>query len=195
MAYHVQTNYTAPFSDSSATDKYYRIGSRGPANTPRTSVRVRDSKKMNLPPTTYLRYSVPDSEKAMDKMFALPKDSDVFPLNIYTKEPFAYSPSYTVIPRDPNLLYTYSPDPRDQRDRSRHPENASRYGHSNFTNEYGLGPQSRGYIEPRECFQCGRDTPPGMAPDKFYNYYNIDQTPTVFRAYIGMSPSHVPLKI
>lgn len=195
MAYHVQTSYNAAFSDSSNTDKYHRIGSRGPANTPRTSVRTRDVKKMNLPSTSYLRYSVPKSTEKLDMMFALPQNSDVFPLNVYTKEPFAYSPSYLIIPRDPNLLYTYSPDPRDGKERSRHPEHASRFGYDRFPNEYGVGTQVFGYIEPSICHDCAQDTPPNMAPDKFYTYYHLKETPTVFRSYIGMEPSRVPRKI
>jgi hypothetical protein len=194
MAYHIQTDNSAAFSNSSNTDKYHRIGSRGPANTPRTSVRTRTIQKMSLPSTSYLRYSVPESTKKLDLMFAMPENSDVFPLNIYSKEPFAYSPSYLIIPRDPNLLYTYSPQASNGKERSHHPENASRFGYDLFPNEYGLGTQSRGYIEARECHSCAKDTPPNMAPKRFYDYYNLEQSPTEMRKYIHMEPPRVPTK-
>jgi hypothetical protein len=75
-------------------------------------------------------------------------------------------------------MYTYSPDPEDHKERSTQTERASRFGYDRFPNEYGTGQWSRGYIEPEECHACASDTPKNMAPQKFYNAYNLEGTPT-----------------
>ena len=93
--------------------------------------------------------------------------------------------------RDTSLLYTYSPDPRDCKERSDHPTHqSSRFGYNRFpeTYEYGVGMQSRGYVEPTKCHECANDTPKNMAPEKFYTDYHLRSTPTEYRKMINQRP-------
>lgn len=90
----------------------------------------------------------------------------VFPRNFYSKRPVASSVSAVISPRDKMTHYTYSHEPLDGKERSIHTLRYSVFGYDRFHNEYGLGSQTRGYIEPLECSIC--DIPRDMAPKRFY---------------------------
>lgn len=164
-----QNSNTDPFSNNFRDCRYHEMGAgseyTNAANTPNSSIRVRKPEKMVVGTRSpkYLRYSVPNATKALDMSWTWPEDASEFPKNIYNKEPFAGSIDYWHSPRDPTWLYTYSPDPEDGKDRINHPPTQSRFGYDRFLNEYGVGEQSRGYVEPPECHLCS-DTPTGVAP-------------------------------
>ena len=152
---------------------------------------------MNSYNPKYLNYSIYNltreikpisSSDSLDLSFDTINNASVFPRKIYEKSPFAYNPSLLVIPRDINYLYTYSPDPLDRKERSTQTPTASRFGYDRFYNEYGLGIQSRGYIEPAECGRCASDTPKNMAPQRFYTSYHLENTPTEFRKMDSIIP-------
>lgn len=172
------------FSINTQDSRYHIINpkSKNLSDQPRSSLRVRDSKSLNSNDTKYLKYSVPGSLCYLDLSLDLPEDTSVFPRNLYKKNPFAYSPSYNIIPRDTKHLYTYSPNgycPKEQN--FFHTATSSRFGYDRFPNEYGLGTQSRGYIEPPGCSSCSMlDIPRDMAPERFYSDFHLFNTPTEF---------------
>jgi len=189
-----QNSNTDAYSNNFRACRYTELASLSPnesAIPPNSSIRVRKPTKMTVGTRSpqYLRYSVPHATKAMDKSWEWPEDSGEFPKNIYNKEPFAGSIDYWHSPRDPTWLYTYSPDPEDCKDRINHPPTQSRFGYDRFLNEYGLGEQSRGYVEPPECHLCS-DTPTGVAPLRFYDPYYLNTSPSEFRK---MNDAMIPM--
>lgn len=197
-----------PFVSNASSCNYDKIGTDFPgspysvnANTPQTSIRVRKPEKLNVSQNKYFRYSVlePDGHFAskerydsnfLDMSFDYPYKIGIFPNYLYTQYPFANKSPYMDPPRDKTLLYTYSPDPEDHKERSTHTIFASRFGYDRFPGlpEYGVGEQSRGYVEPLKCHQCSNDTSPDMAPQRFYTKYHLQESPTEFRKMIGMNP-------
>jgi hypothetical protein len=172
-------------SPSLKNKRYLKVSPKGHEGhvslDPHTSLRIREPSKINRANSNYLKYSVDDATSDLKLNNSLPQDSSVFPRKIYEKEPFGGSISYLIAPRDINLLYTYSPRHEDEKERTSHPLTASRFGWDRFPNEYGLGPQSRGYVEPPECSNCAQDTPKNMAPNRFYTAHHLKGTPTEFR--------------
>ena len=55
------------------------------------------------------------------------------------------------------------------------------FGYDRFNNEYGVGSQSRGYIEPFDCHDCHQDVPPDMAPNRFYSEKHLKSSTSEFR--------------
>jgi hypothetical protein len=193
----VFSNNREPFSSSSISSRYhtvepYPLEENGNlANAPRGSHRIRPPHAINVDSTRYLRFSVPDATSKLDLTKIDSDKASVFPKNIYVREPVAsHSPSLEKF-RDATLLYTYSPDPNDCKERNTHTMNASRFGYDRFpeTYEYGVGMQSRGYVEPTNCHACANDTPKDMAPQKFYDEYHFRHTPTEYRKIINQQPS------
>lgn len=135
----------------------------------------------------YLQFSKPNAQSNLDIRQQTPDNSSVFPRNIYKFEPLAGTnqqfPRFSEIrehARDRNIHYTYSPNPADGKERSQHPEYFSRFSYDRFDNEYGVGMQSRGYIEPAECHACN-DVPLNMAPEEFYEDRYIKGNLTEYR--------------
>lgn len=204
-----QTSNTDAFSDTFKNCRYQNLSNVvDQADTPNSSIRIRPPIKMreNERSPKYLRYSVPNATKSLDLSFTYPQYASEFPKNIYNKEPFAGSIDYWHSPRDPNWLYTYAPSPYDAgpyptqnpsafsqnlkfKDRYSHPETQSRFGYDRFLNEYGVGEQSRGYVEPPECHLCG-DTPKDVAPLRFYDPYHLFAVTSEFRK---MNDSNIPM--
>ncbi len=128
----------------------------------------------------YIIYSEPSDIKTLDLSYEKLKDVSTFPRNFYDRFPYSSSISYFYQPRDLRTLYTYDPDPAVKKERFTHVPVHSRYGYDRFFNEYGVGPQSRGYIEPFEC-SCN-EAPPNEAPERFYSSFYLNGNPTEFRA-------------
>ena len=133
-------------------------------------------------------YSQPSNIKGLDGSYEKKKDISVFPRNFYSRHPFAPSVSYFVQPRDTRIHYTYDPDPYAGKERHTHVPVHSRFGYDRFFNEYGAGPQSRGYIEPPEC-SCN-EAPPDTAPARFYSDFHLSQNPTEFRSNLYAGNLH-----
>ena len=177
----VSTNNKSPFAYNANLCKYDKIQfDKPPANEPFGSERTRNPMKINALNSKHLRYSVPESTKGLDLLYECQENSTVFPRNIYEKSPFGYSASYLIAPRDKDLLYTYSPDPSNLKERSTHTLTPSRFGYDRFVNEYGLGVQTRGYIEPSECNICSQDIPRDTAPQRFYTDFYLKQSHSEF---------------
>lgn len=176
------------FSKSRLGCRYHAMNDANQSDEPNFNIRVRDQASINRSNPEYLNYSVPNSKKGLDLSFELPQNTSVFPRNIYKREPFGSSISLLISPRDKEYLYTYSPDPRDRKERSKHTLTASRFGYDRFYNEYGVGSQSRGYIEPNDCLTCSPDTPDNVAPNRFYTAYHLENTPTELRKRLGLQP-------
>jgi len=181
-----------PFGSSKNKCRYHRVEQGGLAEHPQGSHRTRRPYHIDSPNASRLRFSVPDSQKALNLLVQDQNGASVFHRNIYGKEPMASrSPSLEGF-RDNSLLYTYSQpnDPVWCKERDVHPEIDSRFGYNRFpqTVEYGTGMQSRGYIEPAECHECANDTPKDMAPQRFYTEYHMRSTPTEFRKMIDQRP-------
>jgi hypothetical protein len=186
MACPVSTNNKNPFSYNKNLCKYDKIEyDIPPANEPFGSERTRNPMKMNVLNSKHLRYSVPESTKGLDLLYECPEKSTVFPRNIYEKNPFGYSASYLIAPRDKELLYTYSSDSSNLKERSRHTLHASRFGYDRFVNEYGLGTQVFGYLDPNECTMCSQDTPKNMAPERFYTDFYLKQSHSEFEKMLN----------
>ena len=180
-----QINNSSGFASSN--NKYHTLSTQESkyggtsATQPDISIRIRNARSRPTKSTKYFFYSIPGVSSALDLNKESSDNVSVFPRNIYDKSPLAYSPSLLIIPRDKEYLYTYSPDPSDNKERSKHTITPSRYGYDRFYNEYGLGTQTRGYIEPAECNACASDTPADMAPKRFYTAYHLQNTPTEAR--------------
>lgn len=164
------------FSNSKYSCNHVTLGL--PIDTPKP---LREAEyTSNVQPTNvpYLQYSKPHAQKVLDQRTVDPSKATIFPRNIYAREPLAGGienyPLYSPLknrPRDINIRYSYSKS--GDKERSKHPEYSSRFGYDRFPNEYGVGEQSRGYVEPPSCHSktsnghCG-DLPTGMAPNEFY---------------------------
>ena len=187
------TNVTYPLSSNTNTGKYHTVeGSiKTIADFPLSSKRIRPPFKVNSPPTSYIKYSVPDPTGILNQNDWYPGEISVFPRDIYKREPFANQTPSLSPPRDLNLLYTYAPiGSMECKERDMHTITPSRFGYNRFpeTYEYGTGTQSRGYVESRFCHECANDTPPDVAPKKFYTTYHLKGTPTEFRKMVGQEP-------
>lgn len=132
---------------------------------------------MNHP---YLHFSQMRATESLNLLTEDRNNVGVFPRNIYAKEPFASSVSYNIQPRDRTTHYTYSPNPSDGKEKSEHTPWQSVFGYDRFQNEYGVGVQSRGYIEPPECHMCN-DVPHGVAPPRFYSEKHLFTNTSEFR--------------
>lgn len=189
--------------------------SDNPATFPKGSLRMREPTKMkkDISVPKYLRYSVPNATKALDLSWSWPEDSSEFPKDIYNKEPFAGSIDYWHSPRDPEWLYTFQSDRRDEippeywRERTKHTETQSHFGYNFFDFSYppspsssgvspsyyglnyGTGEQSRGYVEPPVCHEPCNDSPPNVAPSRFYTPFYLKGSYTEFRK---MNDSRIP---
>lgn len=187
----INTNNRHPFSNNIANSKYHSIESSTLADSPRGVYRTRQPYSIHVSNTSYLKYSVPNASDALELSKVKINEASVFPRNIYKRHPVANkSPSLEKF-RDLSLLYTYSSDPIDCKERIFHPSHqSSRFGYDRFpgTYEYGIGMQSRGYVEPTNCHDCVNDTPKNMAPEKFYTDYHLRSTPTEYRKVIDQRP-------
>lgn len=134
--------------------------------------------KVNPSSQPYLQFSQPSN---LDLSHEDRKVVGVFPRHIYTKHPFASSVSHNIRPRDKSTNYTYSSSVFDGKEKSEHTPWQSVYGYDRFPNEYGVGVQSRGYIEPPECNACNFDIPVGMAPARFYSHEHLNTNTSEFR--------------
>jgi len=189
----VDTNNLSPFASNVKTGRYHTVdGSiRTLADTPLTSNRIRRSYKVNPPETGYIRYSVPNATAILDQTYWEPGEISVFPRHIYRREPFSNLAPSLEAPRDANYLYAYAPPGEYCKERDVHTITPSRFGYDRFpqTTEYGVGTQSRGYIEPGYCHECANDTPKGVAPERFYTAYHLRSTPTELRKMTGQQPA------
>lgn len=146
---------------------------------PRYNVRPTDKK--------YFHFSQHNPNPDLNERHEDREDVSVFPRNIYAKHPFGSSVSYLIQPRDRNSHYTFSstPHPRNDRkyikEKSEHSLWHSVYGYDRFHNEYGVGVQSRGYIEPWDCHDCHQDIPKDMAPKRFYSDKHLKSSTSEFR--------------
>lgn len=102
----------------------------------------------------YIRYSRSDEVSSLNSRSENPDVVGVFPRNIYVKHPFSGI-------RDHSTHYNFTPGGQQQ-----HTPWFSRFSYNRAPNEYGVGVQSRGYIEPAEC-ACNA-IPKGMSPARFY---------------------------
>ncbi len=174
-------------SNSSNDCRYHSLEIENLAEEPSSSLRVRKINSYNRPDSKYLKYSIIGASDDLDNSAIEQKNAGVFPRQLYKKEPFAYSPSYLIVPRDVNYHYTYSPEPNPQipgdkpKERSSHTERSSRFGYDRYPNEWILGQFTRGYVEPPECHYCQPDIPKNMAPKRFYTDYHLLNNPTEFR--------------
>lgn len=163
------------FSPSTRTCKHSRLGSDiqsvGTVEM-RTNVRATSS--------PYLRFSSDRSTDSLDLNIQHPSEVSVFPRNVYTHHPFAGSVSAVIRPRDNTTHYSFSNAQEDGKERTSHPNWFSRFGYDRFPNEYGVGVQTRGYIEPPECHECD-DMPHAMAPQRFYHDDRTKKPMTEFR--------------
>ena len=188
----VDTNVVYPLASNVKSGRYHTVeGSQKTlADFPLSSKRIRPPLKIKSPNASYIRYSVPEPTGVLDQNGWYPGEISVFPRNIYKREPFANKTPSLAPPRDLNLLYTYAPTGEPCRERDNHTVTASRFGYNRFpeTYEYGTGTQSRGYVEPYGCHSCANDTPPNVAPKKFYTTYHLKGTPTEFRKMVGQGP-------
>ena len=144
---------------------FYSTGgqTRSTKNMRHTNLQVGDGH------TRYVHYTQLHTVESLNLHHEHPNVVGVFPRNVYTKHPFGGSISHHIQPRGRNTHYTYSPDPIDGKERSDHTPWQSRFGYDRHPNEYGVGTQSRGYIEPAECNACHNDVPKEMAPVRFYS--------------------------
>jgi hypothetical protein len=175
------------FSKSKINNKYHQVEAKGQDVS---SSRIVPSYIIPVQNVKYIRYSVPNATNSLNLLVESSDNASVFPRNIYKKEPMAsLSPSLEGF-RDKTLLYTYSSDPVDCKERSTHTIASSRFGYNRFpeTYEYGLGMQSSGYVEPTKCHSCANDTPKNMAPQIYYMDYHLRNTPTELRKMINQRP-------
>jgi hypothetical protein len=199
MSCPICTNNRHPFSSDANKCKYHpveSIKSTNLSNFPQGSHRTRKPYRISPAKQEYIRYSVPNSQDALNTLMQDPNDASVYPRNIYAREPMSNkSPSLEGF-RDTTLLYTYVPDPMSEpgqlacKERSQHTVLSSRFGYNRFpeTVEYGTGHFTNGYIEAKECHECGNDTPKGLAPKRFYTDYYMRSTPTELRKMIHQEP-------
>lgn len=200
MSCPICTNNRAPFSSQSSKCRYHPVEAptkTNLSNFPEGSHRTRRPYKMQPTDEKYIRYSVPQSQEALNTLVQNPDTASVYPRNIYARDPMANrSPSLEGF-RDNTLLYTYVPDPMNEPGRlgcqergPHHTPLSSRFGYNRYpeTVEYGTGHHVFGYIEPKECHECGNDTPRNMAPQKFYTDYYMRSTPTELRKMIHQQP-------
>jgi len=197
MSCPVCTNNRHPFSSDANKCKYHPVESTNISNFPQGSHRTRKPYRISPAKQEYIRYSVPKSQDALNTLIQDPNDASVYPRNIYAREPLSNkSPSLEGF-RDTTLLYTYVPDPMSEpgnqlpcKERSQHTVLSSRFGYNRYpeTTEYGVGHSVFGIVEPKECHECGNDTPKGMAPKRFYTDYYMRSTPTELRKMIHQQP-------
>jgi len=166
------------FSSNSKTCRHPTIGAHRFKPQPNRQFDHRTAIQPTSSP--YFHFSIPRSTDSLNQRHQHSFESSVFPRNIYTHHPFGGSVSYAIHPRDKSIHYTYSPNPEDGKERSEHTEWFSRFGYDRFHNEYGVGAQSRGYIEPPEC-DSYIDIPSNMAPERFYTYEHLKGNPTEFK--------------
>jgi hypothetical protein len=195
-----------PFSHSAQDCRYHTLEGTSAASTPKASIRVRKPDIILANKNKYLRYSVldPETEQFVSNtalnLNSVPQgEISIFPHDLYRKEPFANNSPYLNPPRDNTLLYTFSPDPLldGVKERSVHTNFSSRFGYDRFADssalEYGTGVQVFGYVEPRHCHSCAKDTPKNMAPPRFYNYPNLEESSyTEYRKITGRLPHTFP---
>ena len=181
----VNTDNLSPFSSTSTRCRHHEMGDDNSLVAMNGSTRVRQPYSIKSPSTEYLRYSVPNATKALDLSFEMPENVSVFPRNIYKKEPFASKSPSLDGPRDSQSIYIHIPGV------TVHSPYSSRFGYNRFpqTYEYGIGTQSRGYVEASGCHSCANDTPKNMAPDRFYTEYHLKNTPTEYRKMTSKSPN------
>lgn len=181
----VYSNPNQSFSNSSRSCSHPTLGLAIDVPKP---LRKYDS-TYTVQPTNvpYLQFSKLDAQENLNIRRQTFANSSVFPRNIYKFEPLAGTvqqfPRYSEIrehARDRNIHYTYSPNPADGKERSSHPEYFSRFSYDRFDNEYGVGAQSRGYIEPESCHACN-EVPLDMAPEEFYENQYIKGNLTEYR--------------